>query len=93
MIVWVWEPLIKEVKVPTFGYDVNTDVFQKSNMDLRNSYSTIRIQGYASLRTARNIKRMKVTDTSFWKTRFDTTDDAGEKLSSQFKVSSDKRNF
>ncbi len=32
----------KEVKVPTFGYDVNTDVFQKSNMDLRNSYSTIR---------------------------------------------------
>ena len=32
----------KEVKVPIFRYNINTDVFQKSKMDLPNSYSTIR---------------------------------------------------
>ena len=36
---------------------------------------------------------MKVTDTSFWKNGFDAADDASEKLSSQFKESSDKGNF
>ena len=29
----------------------------------------------------------------YWKTGFDTTDDGGVKLSSEFKVISDKRNF
>ena len=52
------------------------------------------VQGYATLRTERKaIEGMKVTDTSFWKNGFDAADDAGEKLSSQFKESSDKGNF
>ena len=52
------------------------------------------VQGYDTLRTERKaIEGMKVTDRSFWKTRFGTADDAGKKLSSQFKVSSNKRNF
>ena len=36
------------------------------------------VQGYAPLRTARNIEGMKVSDTSFWKTGFITADDSGE---------------
>ena len=52
------------------------------------------VQAYATLRAARNaIDGMKVTDANFWKTGFDTADDAGGKLSSEFKVSDDKRNF
>ncbi len=52
------------------------------------------VQGYANLKTERKaIEGMKFTDTSFWKNRFNTADDSCEKLSSEFKVSSDKRNF
>ena len=37
------------------------------------------IQGYATLRTERKaIEGMKVSDTSFWKTGFITSDDSGE---------------
>lgn len=52
------------------------------------------VQAYATLRAARNaIEGMKVTDDNFWKTGFDTADDAGGKLSSSFQISTDKRNF
>lgn len=52
------------------------------------------VQAYATLRAARNaLDGIKVTDTNFWKTGFDTADDAGSKVSSPFNVSDDKRNF
>lgn len=52
------------------------------------------LQAYATLRAARNaLDGMKVEDDKFWKTGFTEADDAGGKVSSEFKLSSDKRNF
>ena len=88
----------KAAKVPTFGYDANTDAVQAIGDSTFAFAGTVtqhaEVQAYATLRAARNaIDGMKVTDGDFWKTGFDTADDAGGKLSSEFKVSNDKRNF
>lgn len=52
------------------------------------------LQAYATLRAARNaLDGMKVEDDKFWKTGYTEADDAGGKVSSEFVVSEDKRNF